>query len=208
MLSHVNSFALMESLCTFKVGFRSWIISISLIRQSNLLRHFFRTEKLLISFGLEIPCVFLCAFQLTNSENCVRQQVDVSVGWYNRHSPYHIDHIWNSTQRIVRSNLSLRRSPIFRLVKTGCKRTPILLARDWSCFLVLSANLWSFNGMVIILGSYLEPFFVRHTGPAVDGLVVNKCLNRWVNQSSWIAKLCKRGLKKLALVGESFPSRR
>ena len=27
------------------------------MRQSNLLRHFFKTEKLLISFGFEIPCV-------------------------------------------------------------------------------------------------------------------------------------------------------
>jgi len=37
LCDHVNNLVRIESVCTFKVGFRSWIISISWIKQSNLL---------------------------------------------------------------------------------------------------------------------------------------------------------------------------
>ena len=38
---YVNNLARMESLCTFKAGFRSWMVNISSIKQSNLLRYLF-----------------------------------------------------------------------------------------------------------------------------------------------------------------------
>ena len=75
LCDHVNNLARIESVCTFKVGLRSLITSISWInqpnlfrhffgtksiswiKQSNLFRHFFSTEKLLIKFGFDIRWV-------------------------------------------------------------------------------------------------------------------------------------------------------
>ena len=41
----INTFARIELLCTFRVGFRSLMKSISLTKQSNLFLHFFRILK-------------------------------------------------------------------------------------------------------------------------------------------------------------------
>ena len=38
-------------------------------------------------------------------------------------------------------------SPIFLLVKIGCKETPIFKLRSCSCLLVLSAPLWLMKGI-------------------------------------------------------------
>ena len=57
-LSYVNTFARIESLCTFRVGFRSLMESISFTKQSNLFLHFFRTlKRLRRSFGTSL-CIF------------------------------------------------------------------------------------------------------------------------------------------------------
>ena len=56
-LSYVNTFARIESLCTFRVGFRSLMKSIAFTKQSNLFLHFFRTlKRLRRSFGTSLCC--------------------------------------------------------------------------------------------------------------------------------------------------------
>ena len=101
-LNYVNTLARIESLCTFRVRFRSPIESISFTKQSNLFLHFFKTVKRPSGgpsglrsavrgsvYILKMPIVY------------VHPHVCVSVRAYSPHSPHHTGHIENDKRRVV-----------------------------------------------------------------------------------------------------------
>ena len=103
------------------IGLRSWTINISRMKESNLLRHFLSTEKL-ISKTARIKQV------LSNWQIQVTAFSNVSVGWWVEHSPYHKDYTCKGKQRIVRRqflsfcSLVFRKSPIFSAFQTLATR--------------------------------------------------------------------------------------
>ena len=73
LCDHVNNLARIESVCTFKVGLRSWIISISWIKQSNLFRHFFSTAPSYLHDHKETKCLLL--FSLIYIQTMMKQSL-------------------------------------------------------------------------------------------------------------------------------------
>ena len=99
----LNSFARIESLCLFNFGWSLRIKSISKLKQSSLLWHFFKILKLLPIVSGSFPCSSLTWLLIAH----VPPHVDVGVDSWSRHSLHRTDHTCNNKQRFVDSQLEV-----------------------------------------------------------------------------------------------------
>ena len=119
------------------------------MKESNLLRHFLSTEKL-ISKTARIKQV-LSNWQIQGTAFSSR-----SVGWWVQHNPYHRDYTCKGKQRIVRRqflsfcSLVFRKSPIFSSFQTQVTRARRFIFSLFSLlllFLLLQLLLFRFRSL-------------------------------------------------------------